>query len=94
MLARNIVSDRKMHEAMIALMLLKPAAITALVLSLFTVALFVFFLIIDAAYEICTQLAQLWAECNAVEKLLFACLAWAFLAWAWKQVKGYLHAGK
>jgi len=89
---KPIVSEKRCLEAIVALLSLKFAALAALVLSFVAVVLFVFYLIFDAIYEVCTQLALLWGECNAIEKLLYVLIAWAFAAWVLKRVKGLRHA--
>lgn len=85
-------AEEKLLKAILTLMSLKFAAFAAAALSFIVVVLFVFYLIFSAIYQVCGQLAQLWAASNAIEKLIFVALAWAFLAWAWKQAKRFNHA--
>lgn len=96
MLAKHILptceAEKKIFQAVVALLSAKFAALAILALSFVAVVLFVFYLIFDAIYEVCTQLALLWGECNAIEKLLYVLIAWAFAAWVLKRVKGLRHA--
>lgn len=80
-------TQKKLLQACIALMSLKFAAIASIVLSCVLIVLFILYLLFDAIYQVAAQIGQLWVECNAIEKLLFLLIAWAFIAWACKRVK-------
>lgn len=85
-------AEQKLLSALVALFSLKFAAIAALALSFLAVVLFVFYVIFAAIYQVCSQLAQLWAASSPIEKLLFLLLAWVFIAWATRLYRRFHHA--
>ena len=89
---KHIVSEQRLFEAMIALLSLKIALVATLALSFVALVLLALSLLFQAIFQLCEQLALTWAQCNAIEKLLFLLIAWAFAAWILKRVKGFSHA--
>lgn len=78
--AQRIVSDKPLEGKLIAalctLFSLRLSAIIAIVGTALVVILFAFSLMVDALVEVCSHIAQVWNESNAIERLLIFILAW------------------
>lgn len=96
MIAEQMIPDKatneKLFAAMVALLSLRFTVIAALFLAALALILFVLSLLVTAIYECCVQISVVWTSSNALEKILFLVLTWAFLAWVARIVRSFYHA--
>jgi hypothetical protein len=83
MLASDILTGTGISRKMLALLFffcsLKAATLLLVCGVILAALLYVFLLILDALYQICGAIAQVWAASGAVEKLLILIVLWLFL---------------
>lgn len=80
----NILTDqtysgKRLLAALYALFSLRAAWSAILISSIVVFILFVFSLIMNAIVELCCMIAQVWAGCNSIERLLLFFVAWLVL---------------
>lgn len=90
MVAKN-EAEKKLLQAIFTFLTVKFSIVILSSVALLVVLLYLLSVLLDALFQICGQIAQVYGQSSPIEKLLLFVLIWALIAWVLRCLKRSSH---